>query len=464
MNFTNCTFAGNVATNTTAGAGAAYLGKNGFTFVNCILANNYNASGASDIILNHATYNLQLLGTNTILSTPVVIIAAGTDNLTANLTPYTSDDPLFAAYTTNDAYQVIPVLDATTGTIPLKNTSIAAIGVGATSYSGVTIPSTDQRGITRKAIPDLGAYEYNYHNDWLSTANNTTWAADANWSNGTPILADTAVINVNVNNKYPELSGDVTVESVVFAPGASLELGEFTLSATSGIQAQASVDSKKWYSVGFPFNIAEIYSKEYDVVLADNNYWLQSYNGTAFTPIASEKSIAGNTGYIIQFPDGYSESIVSYTSEEVEELGKGELNFDEEDVYVLQPNPTLARYPIDAATLAAGGKYIYKLSYDVPVGYVLVEEEAEDAFIEPFESVITFKSTSVSPAPKISLDTDVVTGIEKVANKEAVVATQYYNLQGVRVGALRATPLQPGIYIVKTIYESGKSEVSKIIK
>jgi len=39
------------------------------------------------------------------------------------------------------------------------------------------------------------------------------------------------------------------------------------------------------------------------------------------------------------------------------------------------------------------------------------------------------------------------------------VATYYYDL----VGALRATPLQKGIYIVKTIYKSGKTKANKLI-
>ncbi|GHU67570.1 hypothetical protein FACS189413_02580 [Bacteroidia bacterium] len=58
-----------------------------------------------------------------------------------------------------------------------------------------------------------------------------------------------------------------------------------------------------------------------------------------------------------------------------------------------------------------------------------------------------------------SLKKDVPTGINIPKSNGKIVAVQYYNL----VGARRALPSQPGVYIVKKIYESGNSEVSKTI-
>ncbi|MDR0507056.1 MAG: Omp28-related outer membrane protein [Dysgonamonadaceae bacterium] len=54
-----------------------------------------------------------------------------------------------------------------------------------------------------------------------------------------------------------------------------------------------------------------------------------------------------------------------------------------------------------------------------------------------------------------------VSGIEEFTVSETPVSIQYYNLQGVRTGS--TIPQQPGIYIVKTIYESGKTSSKKII-
>ena len=58
--------------------------------------------------------------------------------------------------------------------------------------------------------------------------------------------------------------------------------------------------------------------------------------------------------------------------------------------------------------------------------------------------------------------TPVYTGISKPTidvSNENVVATEYYNLQGVRV----AQPQHGSIYIVRAIFESGKNKVSKVI-
>ncbi|MDR1683497.1 MAG: hypothetical protein LBS25_08980, partial [Candidatus Symbiothrix sp.] len=85
---------------------------------------------------------------------------------------------------------------------------------------------------------------------------------------------------------------------------------------------------------------------------------------------------------------------------------------------------------------------------------------------------ITFEEGSVQAAPKIVVDTDVITGIVPALKNDEVIATEYYNLQGVRVPvgamhavrAMHASPLQSGnIYIVKQIHQSGKTSVSKAI-
>ncbi|GHU67283.1 hypothetical protein FACS189413_01760 [Bacteroidia bacterium] len=56
------------------------------------------------------------------------------------------------------------------------------------------------------------------------------------------------------------------------------------------------------------------------------------------------------------------------------------------------------------------------------------------------------------------------TSIENIVSQDdQVVATEYFNLQGVQipVGALRATPLPTGVYLVKQTLKSGQTKVSK---
>ena len=50
-------------------------------------------------------------------------------------------------------------------------------------------------------------------------------------------------------------------------------------------------------------------------------------------------------------------------------------------------------------------------------------------------------------------------GIGLVASEGAVLATEYYNLQGVQI----ANPQVGALYIVKTIYESGATKAAKLI-
>ncbi|MDR1682197.1 MAG: discoidin domain-containing protein [Candidatus Symbiothrix sp.] len=59
--------------------------------------------------------------------------------------------------------------------------------------------------------------------------------------------------------------------------------------------------------------------------------------------------------------------------------------------------------------------------------------------------------------------TDTPTNIVAMSENGAVIDMEYYNLQGVRVGARLITALPSGVYIVKQIYESGKSHVQKIL-
>jgi hypothetical protein len=455
--FVNCTFAGNVATDETTGAGVLYMpSKATLHFVNCIMANNYGIS-SSGIYFNPSQAKT-MEGTKNLIEN----IQLGTNGTNSLTNTYTDIEPLFAHYTTIESNVVPDTVFG--GIVPLKNTSIA-IGKGADTYTGVTIPTTDQRGIARKATPCLGSYEYNDHNEWLATASDNVWADDANWSNGTPIVTDTVIINVNENEKYPTLSNDVTVKSLVLAPGTSLDLENSKL--TANIKAQKTIDEKKWYSIGFPFPVSTIHSEYYDEDLTYNNFWLKSWTGTGFgEQITTDDppALEENTGYIIEFPNAFEyPSVISYSGV-ANELEAGVLDFID-DTYRLQVNPTLAPLNIDASELEEN-QLIYQLNSE-GADYMPI---TETAVIAPFESVITFQSStgnSTNAVLKIGVNTDAITGIVPVnIENDAVVETQYYNLQGMRISKVETqciASLRPGIYIVKQIHESGKSKIQKII-
>ncbi|GHU71478.1 hypothetical protein FACS189413_13240 [Bacteroidia bacterium] len=294
---------------------------------------------------------------------------------------------------------------------------------------------------------------------WISQSPaSTNWSDAGNWNQGIPTPIKDVIIPSTANN--PVLAGNATVANLTIEPGAGINLNGKTLTAAS-IKAQTAVNPSQWYSIGFPFAVTKIYSEEHqDELKAGINFWLREFEGTiptGFTPENGSLNVAtlsAGKGYIMQLPDGYDDdgSIISYSSEAVT-VTEGTLSFGSD--YALQANPTLA--PIDVASLLTGNQHVYTLQ-EGGTAYVM----EDDAFIQPFEAVITVDKENAPQ--RIGLNTGVTTGNTIVVKNDAVIATQYYNLQGVRVGALRATPLQSGVYIVKTVYESGKSKISKIMK
>ncbi|KAA6303707.1 MAG: hypothetical protein EZS26_000258 [Candidatus Ordinivivax streblomastigis] len=344
-----------------------------------------------------------------------------------------------------DAYD-----DATFSFTPKANS--LAINHGDQQYLDALGINYDQLNNRRYFVNnqvDAGAIETDkaLTNTWLGVS--TAWNEATNWDLRVPTAQDAVIIPAGKSN-YPALATDVAVDKLTLEPATTIDLGASKLSAGS-IVAQTLMDAEKWYSIGFPFAVTDVYSEQHDDHLtAGTNYWLKSFTGTAFTPTTA--AINANQGYIIQLPAGYTASTgITYTSGAVNDLEEGSLSFG--SAYTLQSNPTLAPYAIDASALAAADQYVYQLNA-AGDGYELIT--ADDASIAPFESVLTIETTQ--PVLRVSLD-DTPTAINHVENREAVVATRYYNLQGIEI----AQPQAGRVYVVKKIYESGKSEVNKVL-
>jgi hypothetical protein len=339
--------------------------------------------------------------------------------------------------------------------LPIVSASSPLIDAGINSHTDLIIPSKDIAGTTRANgnysgdYVDIGAYEYAQYYTWTGDTD-TDWATAANWIPAqTPATYNDVVISAGT----PVLSAATSAGNVTIQPGAGIELGEYTLSAAS-IKAQKTVNGKKWYSIGFPFEVTSIHSEFYDADLVGNNFWLRTWdNGFGDRITGDNISLDAGEGYIIKFPATFEyPSNISYISSNITDLAKNEELTFTENAYVLQANPSLAALELDANQLETG-QFVYQLN-SAGTEYTLITGTAT---IDPFESFITYKGGS-SLAPKIVVDTDVITGIVPAVKNDEVIATEYYNLQGVRV------PLQSGnIYIVKQIHQSGKTSVSKVI-
>jgi hypothetical protein len=347
--------------------------------------------------------------------------------------------------------------------LPIVSASSPLIDAGINSHTGLIIPSKDIAGATRANgsysgdYVDIGAYEYAQYHIWTGNSG-TDWATAANWNPTRPPATDKDVV-IPAGTLVPVLSAATTTANVTIQPGAGIELGEYTLSAAS-IKAQKTVEAKQWYSIGFPFDVTSIHSEYYDADLAGDNFWLRKRDTDANefgAPITGDNiSLDAGEGYIIKFPAAFHyPSNISYISSNISNFEKNEDLIFTEDTYVLQANPTLAALELDASGLE-DDQFVYQLNSAGTV-YTLVEGTA---IIAPFESFFTFEESEggISHAPKIVVDTDVITGIVPAVKNDEVIATEYYNLQGVRV------PVQSGnIYIVKQIHQSGKTSVSKVI-
>lgn len=293
----------------------------------------------------------------------------------------------------------------------------------------------------------------------------TAWETAGNWSPaGVPTANDDVIIPANLG-VYPVLADNVEVNTLSMEPGASLDLDEYKFSAQS-IIAEVVMDSRipesapgsddaieNWYSLGFPFDVnAHCYAYTNSLLTPNTHFWLRYYNADWINENGDAQKVIPAGGYIVQLPSEYAPNAkISFVSGKIDELEKSASTLEfNNDTYIMQTNPGLVPYPINALS---ANRTVYRLNR------ALNEYRPTSDPIETFESVITFQSYAMQPAPKISLETDVITG-HPHPKKDVVVEARYYNLQGLEI----AQPKQGSIYIVKSIYESGETSVIKVIK
>jgi hypothetical protein len=275
---------------------------------------------------------------------------------------------------------------------------------------------------------------------------------------------------------------------ITFNDGSQLT-GASGIEVAGVVKVVKTLNTGQWYAVGFPFEVAGIKIGETEGVIyngtgaipsetaptegnADEaNLYAAVYNGNAFelAGIADSK-LAANTGYILAFPkEGFSDAAsitVTFTSGTGVSLNSAATAPAlSEGAYTLLANPNTA----NLAAESTGNDYYYQLN----AGGANFGRPTTTLTYAPFESYIAYRQAAEGGAPaKVSLNidgTDVITGNKGLQPlvKDPVVETQYYNLQGVRIGNNKG--LQPlvigetGVYIVKQFHASGKTSVSKSI-
>ncbi|MDR1681867.1 MAG: hypothetical protein LBS25_00545 [Candidatus Symbiothrix sp.] len=312
-----------------------------------------------------------------------------------------------------------------------------------------------------------------------------TYAIEINLQDNTVKFSKVFVIPANESRPASEYTGG----DIIFNEGSQLTgIDASGLDVTGVVKVYKTFNSEaqKWYPIGFPFPIADISCPDLQSELVerfgrtsfkpvdsssesdDGDYWLKAHTSPAtFTEVTSVGAINAGQGYIIAFPSDFDGKTVVFTSTDDPTLYSAKTDAGIGSTYTadynLVANPSVANISTLDNTKAYYQYVASNNNFDL-LGSIASPETSISGDLKPFEAVIAVPLSS-SVTLRSSLAVDVVTGIGFLNDNDAVVATQYYNLQGVRVPVetLHA-PLQSGnIYIVKEIHKSGKTSVSKSI-
>ncbi|GHU67482.1 hypothetical protein FACS189413_02300 [Bacteroidia bacterium] len=347
----------------------------------------------------------------------------------------------------NSAGNYYPLTSAT------QDATHYATNLGNASYLLDAKSQSDQTGTTRKniarGIVDAGAVEYTLPEY---------------------VIADEAGTSTDYK------AG--TYGDIIFTDGDDFTVagGDEAGSNYYGVKYKKTVEAGKWYALGFPFDVVGFYCEDFEYGKPGDDGEgpvLAIYNGTDVGDFFvktledgtgddyhegyhfafhNENKLDAGVGYIVRFPLAFDEKEITFVSDFHPALSNNaQISTIADKTYTLVANPSVAS---TTPTSAQSDFYYYALNDDN-------EFERTTATIAPFEAfvgVTGIAPESILRAIAIEQQTDTPTDIQRVNSNDKIVATQYYNLMG-----QAATPTT-GVYIVKQIYESGKSEVSKIIR
>jgi allantoicase len=243
------------------------------------------------------------------------------------------------------------------------------------------------------------------------------------------------------------------------------------------VKLQKTVQAGQWYSIGFPFEIANIsikqgantytgviYNEDNNEIVStnpagianatDDNIYLAAYDGVN-NKFKFTDAIEAGKGYVFEIPEG-SFTDGAITSGAVEITFTSEANptiySAKADFTADASNYTLAVNPSVADITAFDGSNLIYYQYNNANQF----PQTELSNVAPFEAVVIYNGDN-TPNRTITIVGD-LTRLPEI-NNEIVTATQYYNLQGMEI----AQPQVDQIYLVKKTFESGTVSVSIII-
>ncbi|MDR1682505.1 MAG: hypothetical protein LBS25_03835 [Candidatus Symbiothrix sp.] len=267
----------------------------------------------------------------------------------------------------------------------------------------------------------------------------------------------------SLRTKAEYVGGDFN--DIIFNGTAQLEIPEDeTVKVNGVVKVNKTYDVQKWYAVGFPFDIAEIHSdhETYPDLTAWNgnegSFWAKIYDGVEdeFNDYANG-SVLEAGGYALQFPSILLNKTITFVSDPYVSLSNSDAFDVTANGYKLTVNPSVANTNITPED--ANKYYILDINQAGNFGLLTAGNASSKTFIAPFESLVVANNIS-SGNLRSSLAVETPTGIKlRPLLGEEPIAVHYYNLQGVKI----TQPQRGSVYLIKTVFQSGKSEVCKSI-
>jgi hypothetical protein len=452
-------------------------------------SDNYDLTLVNNVIAGNLGYTDCAIGTEkttdsgrtSIVAKNNVIIAKAALNANVSLSEFDDSNSLTSTTATAPVDALFLASELVTPVkgipyLPIKKGNSPLVDAATTSVPGQIIPSRDAFGTIRGNKNqtgngyDIGAFEYSNRSVVWKGDNSSVWQDNRNWEgNAVPSYTRDILIPAGAAT-FPTIPDKTTVNTITFERGAKANLSG-SLTATEAVKVDYTVEREKWYSIGFPFDVAAVYSHyfesqawpPYDLTAYSEeshtgDFWLKAYNPSGEENLFYYVSeIEAGKGYIIQFPSWFDGTKITFISESNPTLDNAGV-LPVENNYQLVANPTLN----DLTLTAPNGNtyyYTFKANSGTNGEYVRLTDGSET--LSPFESAITISASDASSLAYSIGASGELTGLNPVPfiADDPVIATHYYTFSGLEI----RKPLEPGIYLVKKVHRSGKNEIIKTV-
>ncbi len=250
--------------------------------------------------------------------------------------------------------------------------------------------------------------------------------------------------------------GDIIFKSGATSTGQLTGIPAEGLTVNGVVKIEKAFTAREWCPIGFPFDIASVTldvdnSGTQTAISAwdgtGGDFWLKRYAGTTF---GYKTIMSAGEGYVIKFPIAYANltnqtvTFISNANPVLKNTGTLPVLTDD---YTMVANPSVANVSLTTPDIY----YLFNGSNDfVPM--------VSNTTLKPFEALIVKKENIQGGLRSISIE-DIETGLNPTQAEPAkVIEVHYYNLQGMEI----QEPVKGNVYIVKRLYDSQQTEVTKV--